>query len=138
MTAELITYVKEQNKKSKEWVNAGPGRMAGYRPEDIEFYHDRGIYSLDDLKRSDLISHISDGYKDVYGIRPRHMNFHAMSLNDLEKMLDSINESIDRQIKMEQEQEAIDQQIYNDLCNEYACSMDDLKRWGVVFWLLIC
>ena len=131
MSAELIKYVKEQNEKTRVWVNADPeNRLAGYHPEDIEFYHDMGIYTLEDLKRSQTISHISDGYKDVYGCRPRFMNFNEMSLDELQTMLDSVNYSIDRQVKMEQKQEAMDQEIYENLCNDFGCSMDDLKRWG--------
>lgn len=42
------------------------------------------------VNRDDLISYIWDEYKSVYGVRPRHLNFKAMTDQELIDMADRI------------------------------------------------
>lgn len=45
---------------------------------------------MTDLNRDDLISAISDTFKDIHGVRPRFFNFNAMSIAELEKEADRL------------------------------------------------
>lgn len=54
-------------------------------------------------ERDDLISYIWDAYKDLHGIRPRFMNFDAMSIEDLRKEADFLSESIGAEIRRARE-----------------------------------
>lgn len=42
--------------------------------------------------RSGYIYYILDAFKDMYGMRPRHINFNKMSVGELEKMADAIEQ----------------------------------------------
>ena len=57
---------------------------------------------MKDFKRSDVLSWISDLYKDVHGVRPRGYNFHEWTDAELEVYTDELiaqlkeNEELDR------------------------------------------
>ena len=48
-----------------------------------------------------------DFYKSVYGIRPRWMNYDAMTVADLEKAMDELAIQSEIQAKLEAEAEAV-------------------------------
>ena len=60
--------------------------------------------------REDLISYISDAYKDLNGLRPRYMDFDSMSEEELEQMARELSDAISEEVKMDRvrEQNRID------------------------------
>ncbi|MGW8177814.1 MAG: hypothetical protein ACWGQW_03355 [bacterium] len=52
--------------------------------------------------RDSLIGYIWDAYKDVNGIRPRWINFDAMSDQDLEDLADSLERDIQEECQREE------------------------------------
>jgi hypothetical protein len=56
-------------------------------------------------RRDQLAATHYDFYKDVYGIRPRWMNYDAMSEEDLEKELDDLSKQAEIEQKLETERQ---------------------------------
>ena len=59
-------------------------------------------------EREDLEIFIYDGHKDAYGVKGRHYDFAAMTLEDLREEADRISAAIDVAIAEEKEREAED------------------------------
>ena len=91
---DLLDYINDLNAISEAEMAANPNLMIGMLSTDPEFWAERGITHVDDYKRWSLINYIYDGYKDAYGTRPRHYNFDAMSIAELEAEADSIGEAV--------------------------------------------
>lgn len=103
----LAAYLAERNAATLAWIAEDPdNRWAGLIVEDLDFWAGMGVYTVEDYKRHDLISLIWDMYKDVTGIRPRHMDFDSMSLADLQQEADYLGSRIEAEIEAEAEYEA--------------------------------
>ena len=50
-------------------------------------------------ERDDLITYIWDAYKDLHGVKPRFMDFGAMSIEDLREEAQSLSDAIGREIR---------------------------------------
>ena len=78
---QLIKEIKARNIKTKAWVAEDPkNRWAGLYIEDEAHWQERGITTLDALERDELATYIYEGHKDAFGVKVRHYNFKAMSL----------------------------------------------------------
>jgi len=92
---ELLAHIQERNAKTIAWVNEDPDhRGATTWLEDINYWNGQGIYTVADFKRYLIEGDIWDLYKDVHGIRPRWINFDAMTLEDLEAFMDGLLEDL--------------------------------------------
>ena len=99
---ELIKEIKKRNVKTKAWVAEDPkNRWAGLYPEDQAHWLERGITTLADLERDELITHIYEGHKDAFGIKGRHYDFDSMSLEELKAEADYISEAAEEAYKQE-------------------------------------
>ena len=96
---ELLAFVKAENVKTREWINAAPGRAAGLYPEDEAYWVERGISTVAELERDQLINFIYDGHKDAYGFRNRGYDFDSMSMDELKAEADRIGEAIEAENK---------------------------------------
>ena len=102
MTQTLAQYLRERNAKTEAWVAEDPdNRWAGMYTEDLSHWAEMGIYTVAQLERYDMETTIWDLYKDVTGIRPRHMDFKSMSDEDLRKEYDYLVSQLDRQVEDE-------------------------------------
>ena len=54
----LLEHIKNINAKSKKWMKENPGSWAGMVPEDIKFWNDQGIFTVEDYERDSLSSQI--------------------------------------------------------------------------------
>jgi hypothetical protein len=88
---ELLSYIKAKNEKTISWVNEDPqNRFATTLLEDVDFWNGQGVHTVAQFKRYDMETTIWDLYKDVHGIRPRWLDFDAMSDAELEAFYDSL------------------------------------------------
>ena len=83
----LLEHIKNINAKSKKWMDENPGSWAGMVTEDIKYWNDQGIFTVEDYERDSLITSVYEMHKDAYGVKGRHYNFDKMSNEDLEKEL---------------------------------------------------
>ena len=130
---ELIKEIKARNIKTKAWVAEDPkNRWAGLYPEDEAHWVERGITALEALERDELATYIYEGHKDAFGVKGRHYDFEAMSLQELKDEADYISRSVDEQMKIEAEMEAEAIKRFESSVKEYegmAGSREDAIRW---------
>lgn len=88
---ELIAHIEAQNAKAKAWMDEQPGRWAGMLVTDPEHWAEMGILTVEDFQREMAIEAYHDIYKDRYGVRPRHVNFDEMTLEEIEEDLKLIS-----------------------------------------------
>ena len=98
---DLLDYINDLNAISEAEMAANPNLMIGMLPTGPEFWVERGITTVEGYKRWSLINYIYDGYKDAYGVRPRHYKFDAMSMAELEAEADRIGEAVVETIDLE-------------------------------------
>ena len=101
----LLEHIKNINTKSKKWMQENPGSWAGMVPEDIKFWNDQGIFTVEDYERDSLITSVYEMHKDAYGVKGRHYNFKEMSNEDLQKELDHLCEVAKREREIEERYE---------------------------------
>ena len=119
MLQELITEIKARNAKTKAWVAEDPGnRWAGLYPEDAAHWLERGITSLADLERDELITYIYDEHKTAFGTKGRHYDFDSMSLEELRIEADYISAAAKEQMELEAAQEARALEAFKALVQE--------------------
>jgi hypothetical protein len=85
----LLEHIKNINAKSKAWMAKNPGSWAGMVVEDIKFWNDQGIFTVEDYERSNLETSVYEMHKEAFGVKGRHYNFKEMSNEELEKELDT-------------------------------------------------
>ena len=101
---ELIKEIKARNVKTKAWVAEDPAnRWAGLYPEDEAHWIERGVTTLEALERSELEEYIYDAHKTAFGVKGRHYDFAAMSLQELKDEADYISKACDEAMKLEKE-----------------------------------
>jgi len=81
----LLEHIKNINAKSKKWMDENPGSWAGMVTEDIKYWNDQGIFTVEDYERDNLITSVYEMHKEAYGVKGRHYNFKAMTMEQLEK-----------------------------------------------------
>ena len=69
---------------------------------------------MKDFKRNEVLSYISDLYKDVNGVRPRFYNFHEWSDNELEAFTDKLIAQLKENEELERLQEETDVKRFQD------------------------
>jgi len=89
-TMTLLQHIKNINTQSKKWMNENPGSWAGMVPEDIKFWNDQGIFTVEDYERDSLITSVYEMHKDAYGVKGRHYDFDNMSNKELEEELERL------------------------------------------------
>lgn len=101
----LLQHIKNINTKSKKWMEENPGSWAGMVTEDIKYWNDQGIFTVEDYERDSLITSVYEMHKDAYGVKGRHYNFKEMSNEDLQKELDHLCEVAKREREIEERYE---------------------------------
>ena len=101
----LLEHIKNINAKSKAWMAANPGSWAGMVVEDIKFWNDQGIFTVEDYERSNLETSVYEMHKEAYGVKGRHYNFKEMSNAELEKELDHLCDVAKREAEIEKRAE---------------------------------
>lgn len=133
---DLLNHIKAANEKTRAWVAEDPkNRWSGLYPEDEAYWIERGISTVAELERDELITYIYDGHKSAYGFRNRGYDFDSMSLAELEAEADRISEAIDQANK---EQDAYYKHNIKKLEEQIAetQSMGAASREDAIRWIL--
>ena len=129
----LLDEIKARNIKTKAWVAEDPkNRWAGLYPEDEAHWVERGITTLEALERDELECYIYDAHKTAFGVKGRHYNFKAMSLQELKDEADYISKACDEQLELEAKMEKEATERFEASVAEYqkmAGSRKDAIRW---------
>ena len=131
----LLEHIKNINAKSKKWMQENPGSWAGMVPEDIKFWNDQGIFTVEDYERDSLITSVYEMHKDAYGVKGRHYNFKEMSNEDLQKELDHLCEVAKREREIEERyEEAAYQTFLKTVANTIKNGAKDKEE--AIRWIL--
>ena len=99
----------------------------------VKYYDDNIQKGEQNMNRDDLIGYIWDAYKDVNGVRPRWIDFDAMSDAELSEYADRIEqqvvESIDADKKREQEAAVKFEALVAHLISIGANNRETAIRW---------
>jgi len=131
----LLEHIKNINTKSKAWMAANPGSWAGMVVEDIKFWNDQGIFTVEDYERSNLETSVYEMHKEAYGVKGRHYNFSKMSTKDLEKELDHLCDVAKREAEIEKRQEEDNLKAFENRIDE-ALSLGAENREDAIKWIL--
>lgn len=99
----LAEHLATLNAEKQAWMDAGPDRWTGFWVEDLAHWDAIGVYTVEDFKRYDMIQMIWEMYKDVTGIRPRHIDFDSMSMEDLQQEADHLGRQMEYAVRDEEE-----------------------------------
>ena len=103
---DLQEFLNNKKAKTEAWVAEDPSnRWATYPTTDLAHWAEYGIYTIAQYERYNMESTIWDLYKDVHGIRPRWMNFEAMSDAELEAEYNSLLVELEEENKREAEEQ---------------------------------
>ena len=100
----LLQYIESLNAKAQAWMDANPGDWCSMYTDDMSYWYDIGVYTVEDFKRNQLINGISDASKDLYGCRMR-LAWDEMDIEDLEQTYENICAQLRLQFEQEQEWE---------------------------------
>lgn len=131
---ELLNHIKAENAKTRAWIKAGPGRAAGLYPEDEAYWVERGVSTVAELERENLITFIYDGHKDAYGFRNRGYDFDSMSMAELEAEADRISDAIEAENKRMEEMYAYNTAKFEKLVAKYEAMAGSRK--SAIRWIL--
>ena len=133
---ELMAHIKAENAKTRAWIAEDPkNRWAGLYPEDEATWVERGITNMVDFERDELATYIYDAHKDAFGVKGRHYDFEAMSLEDLRSEADYISRMVKEQMDLEarMEREAVER--FEKAIAEYM-AMGAETRQDAIRWVL--
>ena len=131
----LLEHIKNINAKSKAWMAANPGSWAGMVVEDIKFWNDQGIFTVEDYERSNLETSVYEMHKEAYGVKGRHYNFKEMSNAELEKELDHLCDVAKREAEIEKRQEEDNLKAFESRIDE-ALTLGAENREAAIKWIL--
>lgn len=116
----LAQYIADRNAETLAWIAEDPSnRWAGLIVEDLAHWAEQGILTVRDFQRHDLICTIWDLYRDVTGMRPRHMDFDSMSFEELQAEIVSLSYAAALEREREAEMEAMQMEYaYQDALEE--------------------
>ena len=131
----LLEHIKNINAKSKKWMEENPGSWAGMVTEDIKYWNDQGIFTVEDYERDSLITSVYEMHKDAYGVKGRHYNFKEMSNEDLQKELDHLCEVAKRERELEKRYEESAYQTFLKRITE-AMKLGAETKEDAIKWIL--
>ena len=102
----LLAHIQKRNAETQAWVDAAEGRWAGMIVEDLEHWAGYGVTTVAQYDRYMMETSIWDLYKDVNGIRPRWMDFSAMSDANLSAEYDSLLDQLEENNKRDAVEQA--------------------------------
>lgn len=104
--SELQQYIEAENAKWVAECEAMGAEWYTTTVSDPAHWAEMGVFTVEDYKRSQLVSYISDAYKDVYGFRPRGYDWDNMSMDELKKWSDELSEEATREFEREEARKA--------------------------------
>ena len=92
---ELSAYIKANNSANAMFTVVS----------DPEYWADCGIFTIEEYEHSMASSSYSDIYKEEFGVRPRHIDFDAMTADQVWALVDELCQQSSGSIEDEEEVE---------------------------------
>lgn len=116
----LAQHLANLNAEKAAWVAEDPdNRWTGMWVEDLSHWAEMGIFTVAQFKRYDNETMFWEMYKEVFGVRPRHVNLNDMSDEELETELNLLGRMIEDEIRRQEEwEEEAMEYAYQDALEE--------------------
>jgi len=114
MIMTLLQHIESLNAHADLMMAQEPGLWMSKYTDDMSYWYDMGIYTVEDFKRNELINGISDASKDLYGCRMR-LAWDEMDIEDLEQTYENICYQLRLQYEQEKEAEAFEAELKKGL-----------------------
>lgn len=99
----LSSHIASLNAATLAWVAEDPtNRGACTYTEDLSYWNEIGVFTVEDFQRNELESTVWDLYKSVHGVRPRFMDLKSMTVADLEETIASLHDTAKWQAEMDE------------------------------------
>ncbi len=94
----LIQLLEARKAKTLAWIAEDPdNRWASYPVQELEHWHGYGIHTAEQFVAYEMRAQLYDLYKDVHGVRPRHLNMEKMSDEEIQLETDSLFAAMDEE-----------------------------------------
>lgn len=110
----LLQHIESLNAKADLMMAQEPGLWMSKYTDDLSYWADMGVYTVEDFKRNELINGISDASKDLYGCRMR-LDWDKYTIEALETTYESICNQLRIQFELEKEAEAFEAEMKKGL-----------------------
>ena len=131
----LLELLQERNAKTRAWVAEDPeNRWAGTLTEDLSHWEEYGVTTVEEFERYELETTIWEAYKDAYGVRPRHMDFKSMTIEELRQEADFLCNAAQEAADAEQKQAEEDVLAFKRLV-DYAINLGADNEETALRWL---
>ena len=100
--SDLLKYIESLNAKADLLMEQEPGLWMSKYTDDMSYWYDMGIYTVEDFRRNELINGISDASKDLYGCRLR-LDWNEMTMEQMEATYDNICAQLNAQYEEERD-----------------------------------
>lgn len=82
---DLATHLKNLADAAIAWVAEDPANRAAIYPvQDIAFWNEQGIFTVEQYVRDGLLREFSDAYKSAMGFRPRGYDLSGLTNEQIE------------------------------------------------------
>jgi hypothetical protein len=130
VSPELLEHLKQMNIKSQKWVDEDPkNRWSSMITEDPKHWADYKIYTVNEFKHYMAETTHWDLFKSVNGIRPRFMNYHLMTTEEIEADNDALRKEEEEQIIAEKKEK---EDTIKKVSNYGDFTEKQLKEWRVI------
>jgi len=103
---ELQQYIETENAKWVAECQANGAEWYTTTVTDPAHWAEMGVFTVEDYKRYQVVSYISDAHKDAYGFRPRGYDWDTMTMDELNQWADELSEEVAREIEREEARNA--------------------------------
>ena len=114
-SAALLAHIQAENRKTVEWVAAGPNRFAITAVEDIAHWAESGVHTVEDFIKYGLACEIYDGSKYAYGFKPNWSGLMSCTVEELTAEVNRLRIECRRMAELEESERA-----YEKAEEEYA------------------
>ena len=138
-TMTLEQHLNAIMTKTLAWVAEAPeSRWACYPTQDLAYWNEQGIFTVAQYERDQLEGAVWDLYKEVHGVRPRFMDFKAMTVAELEATISGLHETAkwmaEQEAKWEEQAKAEEAWQTELQAHERSLNPDGELFWKDGFW----
>jgi len=110
----LLQHIESLNAHADVMMAQEPGLWMSKWTDDISYWNEMGVFTVEDFERNSLINNISDASKELYGCRMR-LAWDEMDIEDLEQTYENICYQLRLQFEQEKEAEAYEAELKKGL-----------------------
>ncbi len=100
----LKDFLAARKAETLTWIAVDPdNRWASYPTQDLEHWAGYGITTVAQFESHEMRAQLYDLYKDVNGVRPRHLNMDTMSDEEIQRETDSLFATMDAEKEHERQ-----------------------------------